>query len=32
MAVADAPFDLLDVKLAAPVARPDTVAKADLIA
>ena len=32
MAVAEAPFDLLDVKLAAPVARPDTVAKAELIA
>ena len=32
MAVADAPFDLLDVKLAAPVARTDTVAKADLTA
>ena len=32
MAVADVPFDLVDVKLAAPLARPGTVAKADLIA
>jgi len=30
--VTEAPFDLVEVKLAAPLARPDTVAKADLIA
>ena len=32
MAVADVPFDLLEVKLAAPLTRPGTVAKADVIA
>src|SRR5512132_3667579 len=32
MAVAEAPFDLVGVKLAAPSARPGTVAKADAIA
>ncbi|MBJ7328326.1 MAG: hypothetical protein JHC95_00425 [Solirubrobacteraceae bacterium] len=32
MPVADLPFDLVDVKLAAPQARPGTVTKADLIA
>ena len=32
MAIADVPFDLVDVKLVAPLARPGTVAKADLIA
>ena len=32
MAVAVPPFDLVEVKLAAPLARPDTVAKADVIA
>ena len=32
MAVAEVPFDLVEVKLAAPSARPGTVAKADVIA
>jgi LuxR family maltose regulon positive regulatory protein len=32
MAVAEVPFDLVEVKLAAPVARPGTVARADVIA
>ena len=32
MAVADVPFDLVEVKLAAPLTRPGTVAKADVIA
>ena len=32
MAVAEVPFDLVEVKLAAPLARPGTVAKADVIA
>ena len=32
MAVADVPFDLVEVKLAAPSTRPGTVAKADVIA
>jgi len=32
MALAEAPFDVVDVKLAAPVARPGTVAKTDVIA
>jgi LuxR family transcriptional regulator, maltose regulon positive regulatory protein len=32
MAVAAIPFDLVEVKLAAPLARPGTVAKADVIA
>ncbi len=32
MAVADVPFDLLEVKLAAPLTRPGTVVKADVIA
>ena len=32
MAVAEVPFDLVEVKLAAPSARPGTVAKADAIA
>ena len=32
MAVAEVPFDLVEVKLAPPQARPDTVARADLIA
>jgi hypothetical protein len=31
MAVAEVPFDLVGVKLAAPSARPGTVAKADAI-
>jgi LuxR family transcriptional regulator, maltose regulon positive regulatory protein len=31
MAVAEVPFDLVSVKLAAPSARPGTVAKADAI-
>jgi LuxR family transcriptional regulator, maltose regulon positive regulatory protein len=31
MAVADVPFDLVDVKLAAPVSRPGTVAKSEVI-
>src|SRR4051812_23512411 len=31
MAVADVPFDLAEVKLAAPVSRPGTVAKSDVI-
>ena len=31
MAVADLPFDLVEAKLAAPLARPGTVAKADVI-
>jgi hypothetical protein len=31
MAVAEVPFDLVGVKLAAPPARPGTVAKADAI-
>jgi ATP/maltotriose-dependent transcriptional regulator MalT len=30
--VAELPFDLIEVKLAAPQIRPDTVAKADVIA
>ena len=32
MAVVEVPFDLAEVKLAAPLPRPGTVAKADLIA
>ena len=32
MAVAELPFDLVEVKLAAPLTRPGTVAKADVIA
>ena len=32
MALAEAPFDLVEVKLAAPLSRPGTVAKADVIA
>ena len=32
MTVAEIPFDLAEVKLAAPPARPGTVAKADVIA
>jgi predicted PurR-regulated permease PerM len=32
MPVADVPFDLMEVKLAAPLTRPGTVAKADVIA
>jgi len=32
MPVAEVPFDLVEVKLAPPLARPDAVAKADLIA
>ena len=32
MAVADVPFDLLELKLAAPATRPGTVTKADVIA
>ena len=32
MAIAEVPFDLAEVKLAPPQSRPDTVAKADLIA
>jgi LuxR family transcriptional regulator, maltose regulon positive regulatory protein len=32
MAVAVPPFDLVELKLAAPQIRPDTVAKADVIA
>ena len=32
MGVADVPLDLVEVKLAAPLTRPGTVAKADVIA
>ena len=32
MAVADVPFDLLEVKLAAPLTRPGTVVKEEVIA
>jgi LuxR family transcriptional regulator, maltose regulon positive regulatory protein len=32
MAVAELPFDLMEAKLAAPLIRPGTVAKADVIA
>jgi LuxR family transcriptional regulator, maltose regulon positive regulatory protein len=32
MAVAEVPFELADIKLAPPLARPDTVAKTDLVA
>jgi hypothetical protein len=31
MTAAEVPFDLMEVKLAAPAARPGTVAKADVI-